>query len=78
MFGITSGQEPAVLWEAGCCMLLQDFTQLVALAEQHCAAAGNGSSERQGQQKQQQQGGKAGASAQNAALQVQITADTRQ
>jgi hypothetical protein len=45
-------------------MLLQDFTQLVALAEQHCAAAGNG--------------GKAGTSAQNAALQVQITADTRQ
>jgi hypothetical protein len=42
VFGITSGQEPAVLLEAGCCMLLQDFTELVALAAQQCKAAGNG------------------------------------
>lgn len=64
-----------MLWEAGCCMLLQDFTQLVTLAEQHCPAAGDGGSD---QQQQQQQGGKAEAAAVNAARQVQITADTRQ
>jgi hypothetical protein len=56
-------------------MLLQDFTQLVTLAEQHCPAAGDGGSD---QQQQQQQGGKAEAAAVNAARQVQITADTRQ
>jgi hypothetical protein len=57
-------------------MLLQDFTQLVTLAEQHCPAAGDGGSDQQ--QQQQQQGGKAEAAAVNAARQVQITADTRQ
>lgn len=49
-----------MLWEAGCCMLLQDFTQLTAMAEQHCQAAaaaevqasGNGNGTAQQQQQQ--------------------------
>lgn len=41
VFGITSGQDPAVLAAAGACMLICDFHQLVHLAEQHCKAAGN-------------------------------------
>ncbi len=28
-----------VLWEAGCCMLLRDFTPLTQLAQQHTSAA---------------------------------------
>lgn len=60
-----------MLWEAGCCMLLPDFTQLVALAEQHCQAAGNGSS----LVLQQQQQGK-GASQQVPC--IHVTADSRQ
>eukprot|EP00878_Enallax_costatus_P004882 GHUV01005136.1.p1 GENE.GHUV01005136.1~~GHUV01005136.1.p1 ORF type:complete len:298 (+),score=84.81 GHUV01005136.1:130-1023(+) len=38
VFGITSGQEPAVLAAAGVCMLISDFHQLLQLAQQHCEA----------------------------------------
>eukprot|EP00775_Hariotina_reticulata_P003528 gene3528-3797_t len=37
--GITSGQAESVLWEAGCCMLIEDFAQLLQLAMQQCKAA---------------------------------------
>lgn len=36
VFGITSGQEPAVLAAAGVCMLIDDFHQLVQLAQEQC------------------------------------------
>lgn len=39
VFGITSGQEPAVLAAAGVCMLISDFQQLLQLAQQHYEAA---------------------------------------
>jgi len=77
VFGITSGQEPAVLWEAGCCMLVKDFTELVALAGQHCqaaaAVAGNGGGVVQ--QQEQLQGKDRAAATQP---QFHITADSRQ
>lgn len=38
VFGITSGQEPAVLAAAGACALISDFHQLVQLAEQQAPA----------------------------------------
>jgi hypothetical protein len=93
VFGITSGQEPAVLWEAGCCMLMQDFQPLVALAEQHCSTAaaagsnGNGSGAGAGvqqasgqQQRQQQSMGEQliGGKAATAPVGIQIVADSRQ
>ena len=86
VFGITSGQDPAVLLEAGCCMLIQDFTQLVALAQQHCQAAaagtdaaanGNGNGwEQQQQQQPLTAAGKLNASGSQHA--IHIIADSRQ
>ena len=70
VFGITSGQEPAVLWEAGCCMLLQDFSDLVALAAQHCSGSNGGNGN--GSSLPSQQGGKDGEDVHC----IRITADS--
>jgi beta-phosphoglucomutase-like phosphatase (HAD superfamily) len=67
-FGITSGQDPAVLIAAGCCMLIQDYYNLLKLAEQQGAGCA--------QQQQQQQLGKAAAQNQQQHV-VTLTADSR-
>lgn len=66
-----------MLLEAGCCMLINDFTELVALAGQHCqaaaAVAGNGGGVVQ--QQEQPQGKDRAAATQQ---QFHITVDSRQ
>lgn len=42
-FGITSGQAESVLYDAGCCLVMDDFHALVELAQSQCAAGSNGS-----------------------------------
>lgn len=75
-FGITSGQAPEVLLEAGACKLIADFDELLALAQQQCVAAaaagsnGNGNGNGNGAPP-------ASAKAPCAAGVVSITADAR-